>query len=134
MSLPLAVGGPALSISKSAIPVSPSCSWLAAAEAGLTTTPLNPRSRGVTAKQHRWIQERTGRASAAVGEEDIPRMVNLSHWVAKAAQAWRVGGRPANSYRREDWAAAAEAISLTISTGLRGGGGGAGLMAETRAL
>jgi glycine rich protein len=28
-------GGPALSISKSAIPVSPSCSWLAAAEGGL---------------------------------------------------------------------------------------------------
>ena len=55
---------------------------------GLTTTPLNPRSRGVTAKQHRLIQERTGRASAAVGEEDIPRMVNLSHWVAKAARAF----------------------------------------------
>jgi hypothetical protein len=100
---------------------------------GLTTTPFNPRSRGVTAKQHRLIQERTGRASAAVGEEDIPRMVNLSHWVAKAAQAWRVGGRPGNSYHREDLAAAAEAISLTISTGLMGAGVGAGLMAETRA-
>ena len=100
---------------------------------GLTTTPFNPRYRGVTAKQHRLIQERTGRASAAVGEEDIPRMVNLSHWVAKAAQAWRVGGRPGNSYHREDLAAAAEAISITILTGLMGAGVGAGLMAETRA-
>jgi hypothetical protein len=43
------------------------------------------------------------------------------------------GGRPGNSYHREDLAAAAEAISLTISTGLMGAGVGAGLMAETRA-
>jgi Glycine rich protein len=100
---------------------------------GLTTTPLNRRSRGVTAKQHRRIREPTGRASVAAGEEDIPWMVNLSRWVAKAAQAWQAGARPGNSYRREDLAVAARAFSHTRSPGPMGAGVGVGLMAETRA-
>jgi len=107
MSLPLAVGGASFVDFKIGDPGLTILLLVGGGGGGLTTTPLNPRSRGVTAKQHRLIQERTGRASAAVGEEDIPRMVNLSRWVAKAAQAWRVGARPGNSNRREDLAVAA---------------------------
>jgi hypothetical protein len=74
-----------------------------------------------------------GRASAAVGEEDIPRLVNLSYLVAKAAQTCRVGERPGNSNRREDLAAVAEAHTVTSSTRPMGAGVVAGLMAETGA-
>jgi hypothetical protein len=65
------------------------------------------------------------------GGEDIPRMVNQTCLVAKAAQACRVGERPGNSNRREDLAAAAEAPAVTTSP--RVTGAGAGLMAETGA-
>jgi hypothetical protein len=84
---------------------------------------LDPRSSLLVSRGGR---EPTGRASAAVGEEDIPRMVNLSRRVAKAAQAWQAGARRGNSYRREDLAVAARAFSRTRSPGLMGAEVGAG--------
>ncbi len=123
-------GGPALLISKSAIPVSPSCSWLAAAAGAAFDNTFEASEKGGDGKTTSTDPGANGKGLGGGGEEDIPRMVNLSCLVAKAAQACRVAERPGNSNRREDLAAAAEAPRVTTSPRVMGAGVGARLMAE----